>query len=266
MKERESAAIQNWNSFWNFHLGAWNGRWSRYQPNGKLSETFSSKRSFSSDQDKKVINQLNQYLYDDGQQSEKDWNYSLLEHCKQDGFMHPASDYMRGLAFKNGAAAWLVPQIIPNQYFPMELFLANKNIRLSVGMLYGLNGTLERTACIREQRNHLAESPWTDDVQIIPAWDTGSNWRGITHIIDAALQRSKVKGTLEIPVQPGEKIYFFPDNIVLRCPEQITLNKPFSVSSIWLDSSYKLRTIMATYGADSRLIDVRLQHLSRQTA
>ncbi len=263
MKERESAPTQNWNSFWNFHLGAWSGKWSRYQPTGELSETFLSCRSFSSDPDKKCINQLNQYLYDDGQNVKKEWNYSFLEHCKEDGFMHPASDYMRGLAFKNGAAAWLVPQLILNQYFPMELFLANKNVRLSVGMLYGLNGALERIACIREQRNNLVQSTWSDDVQMIPSWDIGNNWRGITNTIDATLNRSRVAGTFEMTSQPGDNEYFFPDNIILRCPERLSFNKPFAISSIWLESNNQLRTIMASYGADSSLVDVRLQHLSR---
>ena len=263
MKEPETASLVNWKAFWNFHLGSWKGRWARYQPTGELSETFLSSRSFQADPDKKVIKQLNQYLYADGQHAEKDWNYSFLDHCKEDGFMHPASDYMRGLAFNNGAAAWLVPQVILNQYFPMELFLANKNVRHSVGMLYGINGTLERTACIREQRAALGQSPWSDDVQVIPAWNVGNNWRGVTEIIDAALNRSTAEDTLKLTLQSDENEYFFPNNIILRCPKQLPFNKSFVVSSLWLESETQLRTIRASYGADSKLIDVRHQYLSR---
>ena len=166
MKEHGSASVENWNAFWNFHLGSWEGRWARYQPSGELSETFLSSRSFQADPDKKVVKQLNEYLYADGQHAEKAWKYNFLDHCKEDGFMHPASDYMRGLAFDNGSAAWLVPQVILNQYFPMELFLANKNVRFSVGMLYGLNGDLQRTACIREQRHDFDNSAciWKADL------------------------------------------------------------------------------------------------------
>ena len=67
----------------------------------------------------------------------------------------------------------------------------------------------------------------------------------------------------EMTSKPGENEYFFPDNIILRCPERLSFNKPFEISSIWLESNNQLRTIMASYGADSSLIDVRLQHLSR---
>ena len=263
MKTQEPASVENWNAFWNFHLGVWKGRWARYQPNGELLETFLSSRSFEADPNKKVINQLNQYSYDNGFHAEKNWNYSLLDHCKEDGFIHPASDYMRGLAFKNGAAAWLVPQVISNQYFPMELFLANKNVRHSVGMLYGVDGTLERTACIREKRAGLGLSPWSDDVRMIPAWNVGNNWQGFTEIIDAALNRATYENTFETRLQPDQNEYFFPNNIILRCPKQLSLNKPFEVSSLWLETTSLLRTITASYGADSKLIDVRLQHLSR---
>ena len=84
MKEHGSASVENWNAFWNFHLGSWEGRWARYQPSGELSETFLSSRSFQADPDKKFIKQLNQYLYDNGQQAEKKWRYGFLDHCKKE--------------------------------------------------------------------------------------------------------------------------------------------------------------------------------------
>jgi hypothetical protein len=130
-------------------------------------------------------------------------------------------------------------------------------------MLYGINGTLERTACIREQRAALCQSPWSDDVQVIPAWNVGNNWRGVTEIIDAALNRSTAEDTLKLTLQSDENEYFFPNNIILRCPKQLPFNKSFVVSSLWLESETQLRTIRASYGADSKLIDVRHQYLSR---
>lgn len=263
MKVQESAAVQNWKAFWNFHLGNWHGRWTRYQPNGELSETFLSSRSFHSDHEKKNISQINQYFYTDGQHGEKRWSYSLEDHCKENGFMHPASDYMRGLAFQDGSAAWLVPEAIPEQYFPMELFLANKDIRFSVGMLYGLNGELQRTACIREMRLGLNHSIWSDAVELIPAWYVGNKWRGITQIIAADLARSRIQDALYMETQFDNKEYFFPDNIILRCPAKLTLNQQFTIDAIWLESRNKLKTIRASYGVDSKLIDVKLQNLSR---
>ena len=263
MMLKESAAVQNWKAFWNFHLGDWDGRWTRYQPNGKLSETFLSRRSFQSDPEKTYIKQFNQYFYTDDQYGEKRWSYSLETHCKDNGFMHPASDYMRGLAFEDGSAAWLVPKATPEQYFPMELFLANNDIRFSVGMLYGLDGELQRIACIREIRNGLDHSSWSNAIQLVPAWYIGNQWQGITQIIDADLRRSMIQDTFNMRRQPDGKEYFFPDNIILRCPTKLTLNKQFTIDGIWLESKNQLKTIRASYGVDSELIDVRLQHLSR---
>ena len=105
MNDQNLSSLQNWNAFWDYHLGAWDGQWTRYKPSGELSESFLSNRSFESDPEKKIINQFNQYFYRHGEHEEKRWTYSFKDHCKKDGFMHPASDYMRGLAFRDGSAA-----------------------------------------------------------------------------------------------------------------------------------------------------------------
>ena len=257
MNHQNLSSVQNWNAFWDYHLGAWDGQWTRYTPSGALSESFLSNRTFKSDPEKKIINQFNQYFYRNGEHEEKHWRYSFEEHCKKDGFMHPASDYMRGLAFRDGSAAWLVLQAKEEQYFPMELFLTNKNVRCSVGMLYGVNGELQRTACIREQRKGLDDSPWSNTSALIPAWEISNQWHGITQIIDTDLTRSSIDSTFDINLQTNHEQYFFPDNIVLRCPARITLNQKFSITGIWLESKNQLKTINANYGDDSKLNDVR---------
>ena len=47
---------------------------------------------------------------------------------------------------------------------PFELFLKLVNIHHSVGVLYGKNRNLLRTASIREQRGRQSEISWTDTV------------------------------------------------------------------------------------------------------
>ena len=91
MNDQNSSSLQNWNAFWDYHLGAWDGQWTRYKPSGELSESFLSNRSFESDPEKKIINQFNQYFYRHGEHEEKRWTYSFKDHCKNNGFMHPAS-------------------------------------------------------------------------------------------------------------------------------------------------------------------------------
>ena len=48
---------------------------------------------------------------------------SASSRSKADGFHHPASLVMRGLASRDGAPAWLVPTLIPDIVVPMKLFL-----------------------------------------------------------------------------------------------------------------------------------------------
>ena len=82
-------------------------------------------------------------------------------------------------------------------------------------------------------------------------------------MIDAAFNRSTDEDSFKITLQTDEIECFFPNNIILRCPKRLPFNKSFVVSSLWLESETQLRTIRASYGADSKLIDVRHQYLSR---
>ena len=109
----------------------------------------------------------------------------------------------------------------------------------------------------------LGASCWSQSVRLIPSWDIGSGWHGRTEVIDTDLHRSSFQDTFNMTLQADESEFFFPDNIILRCPKKLSLGRPFTVSSIWLESQNKLKTIMATYGHDSKLIDVRLQDFSR---
>ena len=151
----------NWNLFWQHHLGSWLGQWTRYSQSGKIQETFKSKRSFSANSDHSEIAQINQQTYANGDTNTMRWNYSIHEHSHNDGFAHPASTLMRGFAFENGAAAWLIPQLKSTEYQPFELFLTQKDIRHSVGVVYGDSGQLLHTASIREYRGDPLNNNWS---------------------------------------------------------------------------------------------------------
>ena len=117
----------------------------------------------------------------------------------------------------------------------MELFLANKDIRFSVGMLYGLNGELQRTACIREMRHGLDHSIWSNAIELVPAWNIGNQWQGITQIIAADLVDRWIKMTFNMKHKPIIKNTSFPDNIILRCPAKLTLNQQFTIDGFGLN-------------------------------
>lgn len=251
---------RNWNAFWRHHLGTWNGRWTRYTPSGAIQETFKSSRQFTSNPNRTKVTQVNRYRYDNGKSIEKIWDYNIIEHSRLDGFAHPASSSMRGLALDNGAAAWLVPSLTSTQVAPFELFITNGDIRHSVGIVYGKQGHLLRTANIREQRGSQTSSPWSTSIAQSEPWTPTGLWHGQRRGIRADLSQSPIQ--LDHWQWHGDdrRTYYFPDHIILRCPKQLKPKQPFSMEVIWKIKDNAIQTITVRYDSNARLIEVN--HLS----
>ena len=161
---------RNWHAFWSHHLGRWNGSWTRNTPSGDINETFVSTRHFKANPSKFEIVQSNHYCYANGHSIETEWLYNIKDHSHRDGFAHPASRPMRGIALNNGAAAWLIPSLQPNQVAPFELFRIHGDRRHDVGVVYGPTDDLLRTASIREQREQTSKSVWSDAIVQVEPW------------------------------------------------------------------------------------------------
>ncbi len=56
---------------------------------------------------------------------------------------------------------------------------------------------------------------------------------------------------------------YFPDGIILRCPEQIILGQAFSIQVVWLIKEAELQTITAHYKNEAHLISVTYQALTQ---
>ena len=250
---------RNWHAFWRHHLGQWKGSWTRYTPEGKVKETFASTREFTANPARTEIVQNNRYRYADGRKLEKTWDYNIDDHNQRDGFAHPASRSMRGLALENGAAAWLVPSLQSNQFTPFELFLMDGDRRHSVGVLYGKDGALLRTASIREQRGETSSSGWTAAVTQMQPWHPDGPWQGQGRQILRNLSRvpaSNASWTWNKTQQSHSTNHYLPDRIILRCPEQLIPGQPFFIEVIWMSNIDAMQTITATYDVDSALIGV----------
>ena len=248
---------RNWHAFWRHHLGEWTGRWTRYTPSGEIKETFASSRLFDADPSGTEIVQVNAYRYADGRTIQKQWSYNISDHSLKNGFAHPASATMRGLALDNGAAAWLIPNLKTDQFTPFELFLKQGNIRHSVGILYNKSGQLLRTASIREQRGPQSNSPWTNTLAQMKPWNPNGNWTGTEQQIRADLSVLPLQQTDWQWTTTSQSVHFFPDRIILRCPEQLVTGQPFSIAVVWQISDDALQTITADYDSAARLIAVK---------
>ena len=264
----EQAAERNWHAFWNNHLGTWKGSWTRYTPEGDVKESFASTREFTANSNTTEIVQNNRYRYLDGRSKNKQWSYNLKDHNQRDGFAHPASIPMRGLALDIGAAALMIPSLAPNEFTPFELFLMDGDRRHSVGVLYGRDGVLLRTASIREQRGIASTVGWTDAIDQVEPWHPLGQWQGQQHQILKDLTRVPAKNVtwhwME-PEQSDQSNHYLPDRIILRCPERIIPMQPFSIRVIWMLSDDAVQTITVKYDRHLELIDVTHQALSPGT-
>lgn len=248
---------RNWHAFWRHHLGQWKGSWTRYTASGDIKETFASTRHFTANPARTDIVQNNSYRYANGRSIEKEWSYNIRDHSHPDGFAHPASRPMRGLALNNGAAAWLIPSLGPNQIAPFELFLVDGDRRHSVGVVYGPTGDLRRTASIREQRGTTLRRGWTDAIHQVKPWHPTGLWRGQEHQIRRDLSLVAAQNASwqwRDAVQSNPSIHYFPDGIALLCPERLTPGQAFSIQVIWMLNDNEIQTITASYDNDAKFI------------
>ena len=255
---------RNWHAFWRHHLGEWTGRWTRYTPSGDVKETFASSRLFSAEPSGTEIVQVNTYRYADGRTIQKQWSYNIFDHSLNNGFAHPASASMRGLALNNGAAAWLVPHLQRDQFAPFELFLKQGDVRHSVGIVYNKSGQLLRTASIRERRGPDSNSPWTNTLAQMEPWSPNGSWTGTGQRIHADLSLVPLQQTDWQWTTTSQSMHFFPDRIILRCPEQLVAGQPFSIAVVWQVSDDALQTITADYDSTARLVAVTHQSLKQR--
>ena len=258
----ETRSDRNWQAFWRHHLGHWRGRWTRYTPSGEVKETFASSRLFTADATQTEVVQTNHYRYADGRSIRKEWKYNIEEHNQADGFAHPASESMRGFALDNGSAAWLIPTLQANQFAPFELFLKRGEIRHSVGVLYGKDGELMRTASIREERGSQQGKSWSDTVIQVEPWNPVGRWKGEKRQIHPDLSRVVQQHSVWQWGDKNHSNHFFPDGIILSCPERLVPGRSFSIRVIWLLDEDELQTITANYDSKAQLIAVTHQALT----
>ena len=163
---------------------------------------------------------------------------------------------MRGLALDNGAAIWLIPSIQPNQVTPFELYLVDGDRRHSVGVIYGKKGELLRTASIREQRGGQSGFGWTNAVDQVARWSPIGLWKGEERQMTPDLSLAPLQQTSWQWMEMNLSNHFFPDGIILRCPDQIKPGQAFSIQVVWKLSNSKLQTLTANYNNEAQLTSI----------
>jgi hypothetical protein len=238
---------QNWHNLCQNHVRTWQGIWTRYSPQGKVTESFQSIRQFRLDQQQNKIAQTNRYIYADGLTKEESWQYNQALNSLEDGLFHPARQQMRGLFLEGGASVWVTTFLQTNSYLAVELFFRYEDLRHSVGIVYQESGSLMRTASIREDSTNFPSNYWSTEVNLLPERNLSGNWQGTSVTMTPDLKISPpVPTQLHWPLE-GNTTFFYPDGITLSCPMQISVGIPFTISGNWLVTPSELQQVSVKY-------------------
>ncbi len=238
---------QNWQNFTLHHLRDWRGIWTRYSPQGEITESFQSLRSFQSNPQQTEIAQTNRYLYADGRIVEQSWEFNQISNSLSDGLFHPQNQSMRGVFFESGHAAWVTTKLKTDSYFAVELFFNYKELRHSVGIVYDEHGNLFRTANIREDAAGFPSQYWSTELNQLPERNLSGNWQGTAVTITPDLKISApVPTQLHYP-ESGHKTFFLPDGVSVSCPGKVIVGTAFNMAANWLLVSSEMQQLLVKY-------------------
>ena len=121
----------------------------------------------------------------------------------------------------------LIPSLQPNAFAPFELFLKDGDIRHRGSCLWKNWRKLMCTASIREQRGTTSNVGWTDAIIQTTPWHPKGHWQGQEHPDPSKLINCFAATLSWQWIETGQSNHFLPDRIILRCPKQLSPEKPF---------------------------------------
>jgi hypothetical protein len=254
-------AEQNWRNLCTNHVRDWRGIWTRYSPQGDVTESFQSLRRFRTNLEQTEIAHTNFYMYPDGRKVEESWEYNITENSLADGLFHPQTHFMRAIFFDTGHAAWVTTKLKTGFKFGVELFFRHAELRHSVGIVYDEQGNLSRTANIREDIT-VPSKFWSTEVNQLPERNFSGNWQGTAISISPDLKISTPVDT-KLKSWKGHETFFLPDGVTVSCPPKVSVDTPFSLVANWMISASEMHQLIADY-TDSAftLLTLQLFHQS----
>ncbi|MBW4631332.1 MAG: DUF3598 family protein [Iphinoe sp. HA4291-MV1] len=238
---------QNWKNFTINHLRDWHGIWTRYSPQGEVTESFQSLRSFRSNPPKTEIVQTNHYTYSDGRKLEKSWEFHQLSNSLSDGLFHPQNESMRGIFFESGHAAWVSTKLKTGSYFAVELFFKYEELRHSVSIIYDDCGSLFRTANIREDATGFPSQYWSNEINQLSRRDLSGHWQGTAVTITPDLKISASVATQLHWECEGNKTFFLPDGVSISYPGKVSVGTSFTMAVNWLVKTSEMQQLLVKY-------------------
>jgi hypothetical protein len=253
---------RNWNNLFGEYTTdetAWYGQWSVYSPEQKLIKSQQAIRSFRSNVDNTAIAHINRYIDASENVEEKTWQIER-ETCNQpDGVIHPAMPSMRALSFGAGATAWTSQKLIPGKPCGVELFLRDGEWRMSVAVIYGENGQLNRITHIRE---HIG--CFSDELVSLESSIISGEWIGKKRSMSSDLSISSEED-IQISferISDRHKTIYLPGNTILMFSEKINVERPIQIAAGQRTTDHQLKYLTAHYataGTFASLVSATLQ-------
>ncbi len=241
---------QNWHNFCGKHLHDWHGLWTRYTPDGKVTESFQSLRSFQGNAEQTEVTHTNRYLYADGRSEEKVW--------------HLQKPALSSIFFKQGSGAFASKQYEPGKFFAAELFLLHENLRCSAIVGYADGADLTLIANIREDSQGFPSKYWTTMLDFLTEANHSGKWSGTS-----ITMRSDLQILLPVPCHfewstEGRKVIYLPDGVTLLCPENLKRGESFTITANWLVMPTEMQQVSVNYDESGAFSNMNLELFSRE--
>ncbi len=249
--------FSQWQLFLDGHCHHWLGVWSRYQPSGKLIESYQSERIFTANPEKTIVHQKNIHHKPDGI-IVNEWS---LERMEDGESKHPHCQTMCTFYFSDQTVFW-VPFKSANDFFGIEIILKCQSSRASVFATYDNNRKLSRFTLVREYIKGTTPI-WSYN---LPTQKKSS----LPNVINTPGVIGEY-GRGELPIDSiktrwlsgtEREIIYFPDNIAFNVPTYFNPAKPSDLIVDWLTPTGKAERRIARYLPDKELPLFLYQSLS----
>lgn len=222
LMSQQEHQIQNWNTFFKYHVHDWHGIVTRYSPEGEIIESFKCIRTFDASSDGNEYVQKNHHIYED-------------EKSETIKFGVKKKPITKALYIEN-SFSWCSGENGNFTNFRFEIGFRHQNRRATAGSVYK-NKTLEHIFIIHEYLDS-----YSPEKSFLPKVDKNNNswenWVGQLKGISSDLiifNKSEIKWeTLENISNENNIILYSPEGISITSPSSLEAKIDFHLTVDWL--------------------------------
>ncbi len=257
-----SMAEQNWKRMLSYHCKDWHGLWTKYSPQGEVTESYRSHRNFKTNPEQTEMLQTNRYFYSSDNIVEKTWP-SRYDANAPDGIQGNFHDGSVFWVFETGHAVSVFQSVKVSPDLEVtcaEILFVNERLRLSAIVVYN-NGDLVRTATIREDLTGFPSQQWSTETKQVPERDFRGNWKETYTTTEPESSPQKVSDPEQSQFKwgwEGNTSFHYPDGISISCPKALGTNSPMKWVANWLVNDTKIQQIMIEFDEDGHFFSQRL--------